>query len=116
MPGEWFEGKRVAVKPGAIPGMDNVALVAAGGDQACAVRKDGGVVCAREREDAAATGNRSCISEPVAGLSSATSLALGDDFGCALKADGTVWCWGKNDAGQLGDGTTHARTEPAQVQ
>jgi len=115
VPGEWFEGKRVAVKPGAIPNMDDVSLVAAGGDQACAVRKDGSVVCAHEKGTSSARADRSCTAEPIAGLSAVSALALGDGFGCALKTDGTVWCWGKNDAGQLGDGTTRARTEPAQV-
>ena len=112
VPGEWFEGKRVAVKPGAIPGMDDVTVVAAGGEQACAIRKDGSVVCAREK---AATGDRSCISEPIAALSTVSALALGDAFGCALKTDGTIWCWGKNDAGQLGDGTTRSHSEPSLV-
>jgi hypothetical protein len=41
-------------------------------------------------------------------------LALGDNHGCALKADSTIWCWGANDHGQLGDGTT--TTRPAAVQ
>ncbi|WP_394835188.1 hypothetical protein LVJ94_52685 [Pendulispora rubella] len=94
VPGEWFEGKRVAVKPGAIPGMENVRLVAAGGDQACAILPDGTVACAREKS---ATGDRSCVSAPVAGLTSVTALALGEAFSCALKDDGTVWCWDKNE-------------------
>jgi alpha-tubulin suppressor-like RCC1 family protein len=34
---------------------------------------------------------------------------------CALKTDGTVWCWGRNDKGQLGDGTSTDRTYPVQV-
>jgi Regulator of chromosome condensation (RCC1) repeat len=37
-----------------------------------------------------------------------TQLALGDGHGCALKRDGTMACWGRNDHGQLGNGTTNA--------
>lgn len=33
----------------------------------------------------------------------------------ALKNDGTVWTWGRNDLGQLGDGTTTDRYTPVQV-
>ena len=34
---------------------------------------------------------------------------------CARKGDGTLWCWGMNDVGQLGDGTTMSRSSPVQV-
>ena len=53
-------------------------------------------------------------SSAAAGASS-TLLDSGDFNGCALKADKTVWCWGLNDGGQLGDGTTTDRSSPVQV-
>ncbi|MBK6669061.1 MAG: hypothetical protein IPG46_04995 [Actinobacteria bacterium] len=33
---------------------------------------------------------------------------------CAVLADGTVRCWGRNDRGELGDGTTNSAT-PVEV-
>ena len=44
-----------------------------------------------------------------------TRVAVGGDFTCARKSDGTVWCWGLNNSGQLGDGTTTNSTRPVQV-
>ena len=34
---------------------------------------------------------------------------------CALPGDGGVACWGKNQYGELGDGTTQTRTSPVRV-
>ena len=34
---------------------------------------------------------------------------------CVIKGDGTLWCWGHNEHGQLGDGTTTNRPVPVQV-
>ncbi|HZJ00421.1 MAG TPA: hypothetical protein VFD22_07140 [Gemmatimonadaceae bacterium] len=44
-----------------------------------------------------------------------TRLSAGNGFTCALTGDGTAYCWGLNDKGQLGDGTTTDRTKPTQV-
>lgn len=43
------------------------------------------------------------------------SVAAGRSFSCAAKAQGNVLCWGANEQGQLGDGTTVARVTPAEV-
>lgn len=33
----------------------------------------------------------------------------------AVKSDGTLWCWGRNDYGQIGDGSSTGRSSPVQV-
>ncbi|WP_198360488.1 Ig-like domain-containing protein [Thermincola potens] len=53
--------------------------------------------------------------EQVPGLTGVTALAPGGYHVVALKNDGTVWTWGKNDSGQLGDGTYTSRFSPGQV-
>ena len=42
-------------------------------------------------------------------------IATGSEFACARLADATVACWGKNDDGQLGDGTRIDRLVPTRV-
>ncbi|HWB80389.1 MAG TPA: hypothetical protein VG755_35740, partial [Nannocystaceae bacterium] len=42
-------------------------------------------------------------------------LALGWLHSCAVISNGTVRCWGTNDAGELGDGTTTDRPAPTAV-
>jgi alpha-tubulin suppressor-like RCC1 family protein len=53
-----------------------------------------------------------CVPEPA---SCAKAVTAGGEHTCALRDDGTAWCWGRNDLGQLGDGTTEDRIEPVQV-
>ena len=34
---------------------------------------------------------------------------------CARSKDGRLWCWGRNDAGQLGDGTLQSARYPVRA-
>lgn len=42
-------------------------------------------------------------------------VALGEAFGCALQNNGLVSCWGRNLAGELGDGSLVASENPVRV-
>ncbi len=49
------------------------------------------------------------------GLTDVTAIAVGKEHSLALKKDGTVWAWGRNNEGQLGDGTAENRSAPVRV-
>lgn len=92
-----------------------VQAIAAGANHTCAL-SGGQVWCWGENDDGElADGTKTHRSSPVAatGLpSSVQSVAAGSDayHTCAILADGGAECWGDNDHGQLGDGTTVNRS------
>ncbi|OGV97738.1 MAG: hypothetical protein A2Z59_12830 [Nitrospinae bacterium RIFCSPLOWO2_02_39_17] len=45
-----------------------------------------------------------------------SSVSAGYYHTMAIKTDGTLWAWGRNNYGQLGDGTTTDRYSPVQIQ
>jgi alpha-tubulin suppressor-like RCC1 family protein len=58
-----------------------------------------------------------CSAKPlvVPDLTDAVQIAAGGDTSCARTTSGAVFCWGRNDGGLVGDGTTKSRSTPAVV-
>ena len=46
----------------------------------------------------------------------AVALGLGNEHTCALIKGGSVRCWGRNEFGPIGDGSTTSRPTPVDVQ
>jgi alpha-tubulin suppressor-like RCC1 family protein len=60
-------------------------------------------------------GNTVTRTAPVREISSSTNwcqLSVGAAIGGAVKTSGEIWTWGRNDVGQLGDGTITSRCSP----
>ena len=43
------------------------------------------------------------------------SVSTGSYHAMAIDVDGNLWGWGKNNQGQLGDGTTNDSTTPIRI-
>jgi alpha-tubulin suppressor-like RCC1 family protein len=88
-----------------------VASVYAGGAHSCALTT-GGLAYCWGYADYGQLGNgaRGFSTRPVpvampTGVTF-TSMQLGSRHSCGITSAGAVWCWGANEWGQLGDGTT----------
>jgi len=94
--------------------------VTAGAVHTCALVTDGTVRCwGGDGYAQLADGTKTAQDRPVpialGANARAQKLTAGYFFTCALMVDGTVRCWGDNEHGELGDGTTVARTAPVAV-
>ncbi|MBK6849448.1 MAG: hypothetical protein IPG96_18625 [Proteobacteria bacterium] len=42
-------------------------------------------------------------------------VATASNYSCVRRTDGSLWCWGLNNYGRLGDGTTMTRLSPTAI-
>jgi alpha-tubulin suppressor-like RCC1 family protein len=100
-----------------------LAQVSAGGQHACALDTSGRAYCwgrnfSGELGDGTATESSGPVAVDTRGVLAGkklTELAAGASSTCALDASGAAYCWGANNVGELGDGTTANSTVPVAV-
>jgi len=93
---------------------------ASGGYHTCALLDDDAVLCwGRNGDgqlgDGTTTDSLSPTEVQLSTSPAPISVACGLQHTCALNEDGNVRCWGYNNKGQLGDGTTTGRALPVLV-
>lgn len=117
-----------------VSGLSDAVAIDAGGGHACAVRGDGTVACwGDNREGAVGTGTivgTYATAQTVPTVLQAVAVSAGGATTCALMnlrrllnpndpsaglSNFTLKCWGRNDRGQVGDGTTTQRRAPTVV-
>jgi alpha-tubulin suppressor-like RCC1 family protein len=106
--------------PAPVGGLADAIWLAAGTFHVCALRSDGTVFCWGNAADGRLGNGMASGSQPapeaVPGLGSMAGVAAGGAHTCAWSSIGQIFCWGNNDFGQLGDGTSGgSKATPVQV-
>lgn len=106
--------------------LENVAQISTGLRITCARQVDGSAWCwGRQTDGILGNGEsefgavnravrvlREDTGEPLGGV---IDINAGQTGGCAVTGDGAVWCWGTNEHGMVGDGTSTVRTRAVRV-
>ncbi len=103
-----------------VRGLDKgVKAIAVGFAHTCALTEQGSVLCwGRNEYGQLGDGTKEDRSAPVPvrGLDKGVkAIAAGGSHTCALTEPGGVLCWGRNEHGQLGDGTKEDHSAPVPV-
>jgi hypothetical protein len=126
----WGRGYGVGVAgPGEvehpIPILDDVRSFALGATHTCAATSNGQLLCWGDNREGklgigetTPDGSDQAHWRPtvVPGLEPVVQVTAGTRFTCALGATGRIWCWGSNEAGQLGlADVVRSRDRPVEI-
>ena len=102
-----------------VGGFTDWAQVSAGNNHTAAVRANGQAWCWGINNYGQLGDNtfdgRTSPRSVVGGFTDWVQISAGNNHTAAIRANGQAWCWGYNNNGQLGDGTTTSRLSPVSV-
>jgi alpha-tubulin suppressor-like RCC1 family protein len=100
----------------------DASQISIGLDHTCGLRTDGLVFCWGHNDEGQLGIDKTTVQakqpKAVVGLSSVVKLATNSSKArhtCAITASGSLYCWGWNQNGTVGDGTTISRRKPVAV-
>ena len=116
-----IDRKLTTPHPVLLPNNREAKQIVTGSHHTCILLEDGNVACSGDNtfgqlgDDNGGTSNSPVVIKGFTGRPNVVSLAAGADHTCALLMNGEVDCWGKNNLGQLGDGSTTNSSRPTKV-
>src|SRR5207237_1349033 len=100
-------------KPVRVTNLPSVTAISMGGRHSLALAPDGTVWAWGENDNGQLGNGTFTLASPygiptpapVVNLTGVAAIAGGGNYSIALREDGAVWTWGRNNGGQLGQGT-----------
>ncbi len=102
-----------------VDGVERVLMGTGHGGVQCIIDAEGVVTCwGRVDEGGLGVGPTTIgqvVPRTALSVPPARSVSLSAEHGCVVAREGTVHCWGTNESGAVGDGTTERRDTPVQA-
>jgi hypothetical protein len=105
---------------GPVDGVRNVVSMDSDLDRACAIQGDGALLCwelgmSAKQAWMRGSGELAFQAHRVLEGVQVKQVSVSSGHSCAVAVSGKLFCWGLNDWGQLGDGTTENRLLPVET-